>query len=210
MSHRLLRDRLLDRVGNRAEAQVSVTAETNALTRFANSFIHQNVRDTSTTVELVVVDEGRVARATTRQTSDAALDALVERALKAGAALPTDETFAGLTPPAPTPELDHHDPATAGASPEVRAEIVAQFVAAGEGLRPPDTATRSSGSPHSGTQPGRVPTGLSRGQQSTGSNRPRPLPARPIRRPSRWPISTVPQRVPLQLRRLTHRTKRLI
>ena len=135
MSHRLLRDRLLDRVGDRAEAQVSVTAETNALTRFANSFIHQNVRDTSTTVELVVVDEGRVARATTRQTSDAALDALVERALKAGAALPTDETFAGLAPPAPTPELDHHDPATAGASPEVRAEIVAQFVAAGEGLR---------------------------------------------------------------------------
>lgn len=134
MSHRLVADRLLDRIDGRAEAQVLVTVETNALTRFANSFIHQNVSDTSTTAELMVAVEGRVARASTRQTSDEALDAFVNRTIDAAAALPVDDTFAGLAPPAPTPKLDHHDALTARASPAARAEMVAQFVAAGEGL----------------------------------------------------------------------------
>ena len=40
-------ERVLRLVGTDAEAEVTVTAGTEALTRFATSFIHQNVADAS-------------------------------------------------------------------------------------------------------------------------------------------------------------------
>ena len=135
MSYRALRDRLLDRIGDRAEAEVVVFASTNALTRFANSFIHQNVSDSFTEVNLTIAADGRVARASSRATDDERLDNLIEHTLQVASMLPVNEQFGGLAPPADVPDLDHHDAETASASPELRAGIVSDFVAAGEGLK---------------------------------------------------------------------------
>ncbi len=129
-----VRDRVLERVGDRAAAEVVVTRESSALTRFANSFIHQNVAEDVTTVHLGLFADGRLARGASRVTTDDGVGALIERTLAAAAASPVDEHFPGFAPPAETPSLDHHHRSTADAAPADRAEIVRQFVDAGEGL----------------------------------------------------------------------------
>ncbi|MGH2417982.1 MAG: TldD/PmbA family protein, partial [Candidatus Limnocylindria bacterium] len=70
-------DRVLALVGPDVEAEVTVTAGTDALTRFATSFIHQNVADAVRRVHLRVALDGRVAEATANQTDDGALVGLV-------------------------------------------------------------------------------------------------------------------------------------
>ena len=53
---------VLDLVGDRAEAQVSASRSRPALTRFANSFIHQNVGEAGVSISLkVALPDGRVA-----------------------------------------------------------------------------------------------------------------------------------------------------
>ena len=56
---------ILDHIGNRAEAEVLVTGGESALTRFANSFIHQNVAEEGHEVMLRVAVGGRVNSAAT-------------------------------------------------------------------------------------------------------------------------------------------------
>ena len=56
---------VLELVGRRAEAEVVVTTGRDSLTRFANSFIHQNVAEEGSTVSIRVAVDGRVASATT-------------------------------------------------------------------------------------------------------------------------------------------------
>ncbi|HZI38297.1 MAG TPA: TldD/PmbA family protein, partial [Acidimicrobiia bacterium] len=132
---------VLDRVGDRAEAQVTTQQGRPALTRFANSFIHQNVGEAGVSVNLKVAlpagaDGGcRVATASTTRVDDAGLDALVEGALAAAALRPVDPDWPGLAAPAPVPEVDHYDPATEAATPDERARRVRAFVDAGPGLR---------------------------------------------------------------------------
>lgn len=131
-----LADRVLELVAGRGEAAVSVAHVREGLTRFANSFIHQNVGDEHVSVTLDLVVGGRPASAGTTGLDDAALRRLVDAALAAAAVQPVDEDWPGVAPPAPVlvrPE-DTWDPATAAAGPAERADVVAAFVAAGEGL----------------------------------------------------------------------------
>ncbi len=127
-------ERVLALVGDRAEAVASVSRGTSSLTRFANSRIHQNVtEDTAAVVVTVARDGGRVARASTNRVGGDALADLVERALAAAALRPPDPDFPGFAPAGPVAAVDHWDDATAGATPDQRAELVAAFVAAGGG-----------------------------------------------------------------------------
>jgi predicted Zn-dependent protease len=129
--------RLVEMVGDRAEAGVTVTHAVGGLTRFANSFIHQNVVDEYTEVDLQLSVDGRPAAASTYRCDDASLAGLAGRALAAAALRPVDPLWAGLAPPAPlvsAPDV-HYDRATALVGPAERAEVVAAFVAAGEGLQ---------------------------------------------------------------------------
>ncbi|HZT65200.1 MAG TPA: metallopeptidase TldD-related protein [Acidimicrobiales bacterium] len=128
---------LVERVAARnrsAEARARVSAGVSGLTRFANSFIHQNVAEQSAAVGLDVAVDGRLATAHTNRTDDASLDALVHAALAAAEVRPVDPGWAGLAPPAAVTGAEHHDAATAAASPDQRAAVVGAFVAAGEGL----------------------------------------------------------------------------
>ena len=127
-------ERALALVGDRAEAVATAAVGVSSLTRFANSRIHQNVTEDVRGLSLTVARDGKVARAQTTRTDDASLEALVERVLAAADLRPADPEFAGFAPPAPVPDVDHWDDATAGATPDQRAAIVAAFVEAGEGF----------------------------------------------------------------------------
>ncbi|HEX7746882.1 MAG TPA: DNA gyrase modulator, partial [Micromonosporaceae bacterium] len=69
--------------GPAAEAEVVVDHTELALTRFANSAIHQNVADDSTTVRLRLHVDGRTATGSSTVVSDEGLSGLVERTLAA-------------------------------------------------------------------------------------------------------------------------------
>lgn len=128
-------DRVLELVGDRAEALVTCGQGHSALTRFANSRIHQNMASDDDHVRLrVVVEGGRLAQASTTRLDADGLERLVEGTLAAAHLCPPDPEFPGLADPAEMPEVDHWDPATAAASPDQRAAVVADFVAAGPGL----------------------------------------------------------------------------
>ena len=78
-------ERVLARVGDRAEAEVTVTTGAEALTRFATSFIHQNVADAVRGIHLRLAVDGRVSEATGNQPDDASLDRLAQSTLDAAA-----------------------------------------------------------------------------------------------------------------------------
>jgi predicted Zn-dependent protease len=133
--------------GSGAEAEVTVSLDAEALTRFANSAIHQNVAEATTTVRLRLHADGRTAAATTTITSPDGLRALVERTLAAARVSPPDKTWPGLTPPSLRHEsAGYHgsgagsgldfgfDEATAHSTPEERATRVLDFVRAAGGL----------------------------------------------------------------------------
>jgi predicted Zn-dependent protease len=132
---------VLDLVGDRAQAQVTAQRGRPALTRFANSFIHQNVGEAGVSVhlKLALPDSAsggwRVAAASTTRADAEGLTSLVDGTLAAAALRPVDPDWPGLAPPAPVPEVDHYDPATEEATPDERARRVRAFVDAGPGLR---------------------------------------------------------------------------
>ena len=128
-------DRVLELVGDRADALVTCGQGTNALTRFANSRIHQNMASDEGHVRLrVVVDDGRIAQATTTRLDPDGLERLVEGTIAAARLCPADPSYPGLATPGEVVEVDHFDEATASASPDARAEVVADFVGTGPDL----------------------------------------------------------------------------
>ena len=136
MSHEgtQLADDLLELVGDRAEAEVRITSGVSSLTRFANSFIHQNVGEEGHVVSLRVADDGRVASGTTTNVDAAALAGFVDRTLQAAEVQPVDPDWPGLTQPTDVANPGGYDERTAAATPLDRAERVKEFVDAGPGL----------------------------------------------------------------------------
>src|SRR5207237_7926387 len=65
--------------GPGTEAEVLVERRQLALTRFANSYIHQNVADSTTAVRLRLHRDGRTASGSTTMTVTSALRDLVDR-----------------------------------------------------------------------------------------------------------------------------------
>lgn len=137
MSHLDLAEQVLELVaaaGVGAEAEVGVDRRDEALTRFANSFIHQNVADTTTTVRLRLHAGGRTASGSTTLTSVDGLRALVARTVAAVRLAPADPGWPGLAPPAPAAGAGGFDEATAAATPDARAARVRAFIDAVGGL----------------------------------------------------------------------------
>jgi hypothetical protein len=70
-----LAQRVLEELAGRAEGAVYARTGTSALTRFANSFIHQNVSDDVAALWLTVAKDGRIAQGSTTSTSPEAIKA---------------------------------------------------------------------------------------------------------------------------------------
>jgi len=129
-----LTEQVLELVEDRAEAEVVASSGNLALTRFANSFIHQNVAEDGEAVSLRIALDGRVATARTTTTTPDSLAAFVEAALETAALQPVDEDWPGLTAPAALPSVEHVDETTYDADPAARADVVKAFVDAGDGM----------------------------------------------------------------------------
>jgi predicted Zn-dependent protease len=114
--------------GAQLEARADRTQS--ALTRFANSFIHQNMDEDTTTVGLRAHLDGRTVSATT---TSGDLSALVDRVAAMLAVAPLDPAWPGLAPPAPLEDRSTVDEATRECPPSARAQRVREFVDAAQG-----------------------------------------------------------------------------
>ncbi|HYO42285.1 MAG TPA: TldD/PmbA family protein [Candidatus Limnocylindrales bacterium] len=115
------------------EAEALVVAGDSALTRFANSEIHQNVKSSEVLVNLRFVTGRRVGVASSGRVDPDGIRALVERAAAITANVEELEDWAGL----PVAGAASANPAawsdgTAAASPELRAEGVRAVIAAAD------------------------------------------------------------------------------
>jgi PmbA protein len=124
-----LAERALDVPGADA-VEIVVTTSDSALTRFADSRIHQNTaRDDGDARVRVVVDGNRIGVVATNDLSDASLRAAAAAALESARTTPPDRTFAGLAQPADYPDAGVYDEPTATCTPADRAQQVAAMLA---------------------------------------------------------------------------------
>ena len=79
-----------------AEVEVTVTESTQALTRFANSYIHQNVAEDGPAITVKVAIDGRIASATGNRTGKEDLERLVSEAVASARLQPEDPEWPGL------------------------------------------------------------------------------------------------------------------
>ncbi|HEX9044302.1 MAG TPA: TldD/PmbA family protein [Candidatus Limnocylindrales bacterium] len=112
------------------QAEALVMAGDSALTRFANSEIHQNVAESSATVNLRVVLGKRIAVVSTGRTDDASLRRLAERGTQLAQFVEPFDEFESLPAPTPIPGISGaYAAATAEATPELRAEAARNVIA---------------------------------------------------------------------------------
>jgi predicted Zn-dependent protease len=106
------------------QTEVVVLAGDSALTRFANSTIHQNVAEVDTEVRIRVVLGKRIGVATTNNLDDKALAQTLENALSLARLQRENPDFKSLPEPQSVPPVTAFSEATAGCSPEQRARGV--------------------------------------------------------------------------------------
>ena len=115
------------------EAEVLVAAGDEALTRFANSEIHQNVAESDVRVNLRFLRGRRVGVASTGRTNPEALRRLAETAGEIATVAEEQADWPGLPPAEPVnPVTGAFAPGTAGASPELRAAGVRAVIDAAD------------------------------------------------------------------------------
>src|SRR4051795_13193085 len=115
------------------EAEALVTSEDSALTRFANSEIHQNVAETNVAINLRVVVGKRVGVASTSRTDPEGLRRLADQAVAIARVVEELDDWGGLPRPTeirPTPAA--YSPMTAAATPEFRAEAARAVIGAAD------------------------------------------------------------------------------
>jgi predicted Zn-dependent protease len=108
--------------------EVIVSSTDVALTRFANSEIHQNVAEQDIGVRIRVIHKDRVGVASTNQPGEAALREALDRAIESARTQPPRPDLPPLAPPSSLDPVPF-DAATAHATPEDRAERVGAICA---------------------------------------------------------------------------------
>ena len=116
-----------------AEAEAVVMREDGALTRFANSEIHQNVAQREVAVNLRVVIGKRVGVASSGRSDDEGLRTLAAKAVAIARVVEELPDWGGLAEPRPLETAtDGFEADTAAATPEFRADAVRQVIAAAD------------------------------------------------------------------------------
>jgi predicted Zn-dependent protease len=114
------------------EIEAIVAASDEALTRFANNAIHQNVAERTTHLSVRPVIDGRTARASTNRLSRDAIREVVAEAIAIAKLTEPDEDLPPLAGPAEYQGVARWFEATARATPEERARAVAEAIHAVE------------------------------------------------------------------------------
>jgi PmbA protein len=123
-------DRVMQRVPAGSHAEVTVTEEASALTRFANGGIHQNVADLSLQLRLRVIRDGRSGIAAMRVADDDVAGALVETAEAVLGHSPVTDQVPLYSPDSGADTSTGYSAATEAVTPEQRADQVAAVCAA--------------------------------------------------------------------------------
>jgi predicted Zn-dependent protease len=108
-----------------------------ALTRFANSYIHQNVTQSNARVSVRAIWNKRIGVAATNDLSEDSLRRTTEQALEIARLQVEDPDFQSLPGPAPVAEIELFSEQTAHCSPEERARRVGMIceMAKGQDLK---------------------------------------------------------------------------
>jgi PmbA protein len=135
----LLSDAELRRIADRIfkfsdadETEVEIGAVTDALTRFANNTIHQNVAEQSLVVSVRTVLDGRTARATTNKTDDDSLRRVVETSKSLARSQPRNPDLLPMPGPQKYTKVARYFENTAHATPADRARAVARVATLAE------------------------------------------------------------------------------
>jgi PmbA protein len=108
-------------------------AHREALTRFANNTIHQNVAEQAQWLSVRVQTDQRTARATTNRFDPASIRSAVEQATALAKSAAPDPILLPLAPPCEISRIPRFDASTADAAPAERARIVAEAIRVVEG-----------------------------------------------------------------------------
>jgi predicted Zn-dependent protease len=125
---------LITKAAPNGEAEVFVDTTARALTRFANSMIHQNVADLTASVQVKLHADGRTVTLESTLTGADALSALVDRTVAAVRVAPRDPGWPGLAPAEALYGAGTVDGAIVHATADDRATRVRAFVDAAGGL----------------------------------------------------------------------------
>lgn len=119
-----LAERVL-RLSDADETEVHIDFVADALTRFANNTIHQNVAEQTLSVSVRTVFDGRTARASTNKTDDESLRRAVAASATLARSQPKNPDLLPMPGPQTYPKVNRYFPETAGATPKDRAVAVA-------------------------------------------------------------------------------------
>lgn len=114
------------------ETEVTISSTTQALTRFANNSIHQNVSEDSLSLSVRAVVDGRMARVTTNKTDEDSIRQLCEGALALAKLQPPDTDLLRMPGPQMYRALARHFKETAELTPQARAEAVREVISRAE------------------------------------------------------------------------------
>jgi len=106
------------------ETEVHVDEAADALTRFANNAIHQNVAEHGLTVSIRTVFEGRTARATTNRIDEDSLRSAIEGSLSLAASQPKNPLLLPMPGAQKYSRVNRFVRQTAAVTPEDRALAV--------------------------------------------------------------------------------------
>jgi PmbA protein len=104
------------------QTEVVIVRENEQLTRFANSYIHQNVTKDDLEIRVRAVLDKKIGIASTNDLSDQALRGVVESAITAASYQQRNPDFLSLPWPRPIPRVDGYVERTATCTPRRRAE----------------------------------------------------------------------------------------
>ncbi len=119
------------RESNVVQVEVLIGAEREALTRFANNTVHQNVEAVEHSISVRVIVDQRTARATTTSFAEDSIARATTQAIALARASAPDPDLCPLLDPSEAgtpPALSRFDEATAAATPHYRAEAVLRAI----------------------------------------------------------------------------------
>ena len=145
-------DALAERIIKLSEAdetEVEIHIGSDALTRFANNTIHQNVAEQTLGISVRAVVDGRTARSSTNKTDDESLRRVVASAAQLAHNQPKNPDLLPMLPRQKYQKVARFSGATSAANPQMRARAVTRVCRMADKAKQTAAGIFSSGSVHS-------------------------------------------------------------